>query len=203
MNRILVGDVVSGLAQLPEGCVQTCVTSPPYYGLRDYGVAGQIGLEPTPEEFIARMVEVFRAVHRVLRADGTAWVNMGDSYSNDGKWGGSTGGKHVAALHGNTGVGRQRKFTGYKPKDMMGMPWMLAFALRADGWYFPEALVEPCILAGSRAGDLVLDPFMGSGTTAVVAQRLGRNYVGCELNPAYAAMAERRIASTQPGLQLA
>lgn len=95
MNRILVGDVVSGLAQLPEGCVQTCVTSPPYYGLRDYGVTGQIGLEPTPEEF------------------------------------------------------------------------------------------------------------MGSGTTAVVAQRLGRNYVGCELNPAYAAMAERRIASTQPGLQLA
>ena len=345
MNRILVGDVVSGLAQLPEGCVQTCVTSPPYYGLRDYGVAGQIGLEPTPEEFIARMVEVFRAVHRVLRPDGTVWMNMGDSYAGS-RSGPDTNSpllskrnNHEQARSAQKLIASRRRdnaeiprsdiaFPGYKPKDMMGMPWMLAFALRADGWYlrqdiiwhkpnpmpesvtdrctkaheylfllskseryfydagaikepvspntharmssaksngvgfghgydkqpkprvrklaaddsgtksnasfaeatagavdarnkrsvwtintqpykeahfatFPEALVEPCILAGSRAGDLVLDPFMGSGTTGVVAQRLGRNYVGCELNPAYAAMAERRIASTQPGLQLA
>lgn len=349
MNRILVGDALTGLAQLPDGCVQTCVTSPPYYGLRDYGVDGQIGLEASPDEFITRMVEVFRAVRRVLRADGTAWVNMGDSYASIAGGYDSTGSRGTSAVISASTMAavvrdRSRPPTGYKPKDLMGMPWMLAFALRADGWYlrqdiiwhkpnpmpesvrdrctkaheyvfllstseryyydmeavrepaspnthqrrpqgwagddtehnavalsaaknngvgfghgydqitkprarkladagsgtknngsfdeamsvmpdtrnkrsvwtistqaykeahfatFPEALVEPCILAGSRPGDLVLDPFMGSGTTAVVAQRLGRNYVGCELNPTYAAMANRRIRDTQPGLALA
>lgn len=94
---------------------------------------GQIGLESTPDAYIARLVEVFREVRRVLRDDGTLWVNIGDSYSNDGKWGGSSGGKHVAALHGDTGIGRGKKHTGLKPKDLIGIPWMLAFALRTDG----------------------------------------------------------------------
>ncbi len=280
--------------------VQMCVTSPPYFGLRDYGVDGQLGLEKTPELYIEQMVSVFRSVRNVLRDDGTLWLNIGDSYANDGKWGGSSGGKHVTPLHGDTGVGRSKRVTGLKQKDLIGIPWMLAFALRADGWYlrqdiiwakpnpmpesvtdrctksheylfllsksakyfidpegmkepavkgaagsdfhtgktgehqlgrastkprskansfkregskrevaipgqsvgthrpdrdesdysldtrnrrsvwtvatrpykgahfatFPPALIEPCILAGSRPGDLVLDPFMGSGTTA-------------------------------------
>lgn len=283
---------------------QMCVTSPPYFGLRDYGHEGQIGLEQTPEQYIAAMVEVFRCVRNVLADDGTLWVNIGDTYANDGKWGGSSGGKHAKALHGNTGVGRTKVQTGLKPKDLIGIPWMLAFALRTDGWYlrqdiiwhkpnpmpesvrdrctkaheyifmlskseryffdgeamkepavsnasgaaasfkrsgskreqtipgqgygthrperddvaynetrnrrsvwtvatrpykgahfatFPPALIEPCILAGSRPGDIVLDPFMGSGTTAAVALQHGRQYLGCELNAEYGALQAERI----------
>ena len=325
--QLLQGDVLERLRELPDNSVHCVVTSPPYWGLRDYGVEGQIGLEATFEEFIAKLVEVFREVRRVLRPDGTCWVNMGDAYANDGKWGGSTGGKHVEALHGNSGIGRGKKLTGLKPKDLIGQPWMLAFALRADGWWlrqdiiwakpnpmpesvtdrctksheyvflltkseryfydaeavkepangwngsefhdgknlivhpnvgknrgkgnarnfrggvyvenetfdndghldrnsrgnqpndqgtrnkrsvwtisteaFPEAhfatfpteLVKPCILAGSPDGGTVLDPFSGSGTTGVVALRLGRAYLGIELNPEYIAIAERRLAN--------
>jgi DNA modification methylase len=126
---------------MPDGSVHCCVTSPPYYGLRDYGVSGQIGLEESPEAYITRLVEVFREVRRVLRDDGTLWINIGDSYANDGKWGGSSGGKHVTALHGNTGIGRYRKNTGLKPKDLIGIPWMLAFALRDDGWYLRSEII--------------------------------------------------------------
>lgn len=276
---------------------QTCVTSPPYFGLRDYGHPGQLGLEKTPEEFIANMVEVFRCVRDVLADDGTLWLNIGDSYANDGKW----GGKHAKALHGNTSIGRTKVQTGLKRKDLIGIPWMLAFALRADGWYlrqdiiwhkpnlmpesvtdrctkaheyifllskseryyfdseaikepavwapskqskeverapgyyggkgtdssrndknfkairemrnrrsvwtvatrpykgahfatFPPALIEPCILAGSRPGDIVLDPFMGSGTTAQVAKQHGRHWLGCELNESYGPLQQQRIA---------
>lgn len=115
-----VGDVREVLRRLPAESVHCCVTSPPYWGLRDYGVDGQLGLEKTPEEFVANMVEVFREVRRVLRDDGTCWVNLGDSYANDGKWGGSTGGKHAEGLHGSTGIGRGKKFTGLKPKDLVG-----------------------------------------------------------------------------------
>ena len=272
---------------------QTCVTSPPYFGLRDYGHPDQLGLEQTPEQYIAAMVEVFRCVRDVLADDGTLWVNIGDSYAN--------GGKHTKALHGNSSIGRTKVQTGLKPKDLIGIPWMLAFALRADGWYlrqdiiwqkpnpmpesvrdrctkaheylfllsrseryyyaaeaiaqplvessqrrlaqpnlerqkgsdrvpgktngnmkavglkggkankrsvwtvatkpykgahfatFPPALIEPCILAGSRPGDVVLDPFMGSGTTAAVALRQGRRYVGCELNPEYLPLQQSRM----------
>ena len=135
------GDVREQLAVLPPESVQTVVTSPPYWGLRDYGVDGQIGLEATPEEFIATMVGVFREVRRVLRDDGTCWINIGDSYANDGKWGGSSGGKHVEALHGNSGIGRGTRSTGMKPKDLVGIPWMLAFALRADGWYLRQDII--------------------------------------------------------------
>jgi len=322
---IHVGDCLEGMRGMAAGAVQTCVTSPPYFGLRDYGHDGQIGLEQTPGEFVAKLVEVFREVRRVLRNDGTLWLNLGDSYANDGKWGGSSGGKHASGLHGATGIGRGKVSTGLKPKDLVGIPWRVAFALQEDGWFlrqdiiwakpnpmpesvtdrctkaheylfllsksqryyfdagaireqaahdpaagrnrwdrtdydvpgqtpqkrrsraavpprhaacgstqdgldaagrdgarnkrsvwtvatrpfrdahfatFPEQLIEPCLLAGAPAGGVVLDPFMGAGTTAVVAERLGRQWLGCELNPEYAAIAQTRIQQQQPGLPL-
>lgn len=271
---------------------QTCVTSPPYYGLRDYGQDGQIGLEETPEEYIAAMVEVFRCVRDVLADDGTLWLNIGDSYYNYRPGKGQALVKQSVASNDQdlpqTCARRGNKLDGLKEKDLIGIPWMLAFALRADGWYlrqdiiwhkpnpmpesvqdrctkaheyifllsksqkyyfdyqaireegvipagtlaakgsaerqnqkgvnarppeykeydgmknkrsvwtittkpyegahfavFPEELIEPCIMAGAPAGGVVLDPFMGSGTTAQVAQNLGRKYLGCELNPEY------------------
>jgi DNA modification methylase len=133
---VLVGDCRHIMKTLPAGSIDTVVTSPPYFGLRDYDVDGQLGLEATPAEFIDNMVGVFREVRRVLRDDGTLWLNMGDSYANDGKWGGSTGGRHPKRLHGTTSaIGRKKRKTGLKPKDLMGMPWALAFALRDDGWF--------------------------------------------------------------------
>ena len=295
LNRTHVGDCRALMSQMAaDGVkVQTCVTSPPYFGLRDYGHDGQIGLESSPAEYVAAMVDVFRSVRDVLADDGTLWLNLGDSYANDSKWGGSSSGKHVQALHGNTGIGRRRHTTGLKPKDLIGIPWRVAFALQADGWYlrqdiiwskpnpmpesvrdrctkaheyvfllsklpryyfdheaikepsvselsprkrpnglsvedgkklginqscgvsetrnkrsvwtvatkpykgahfaaFPPDLIEPCILAGSRPGDVVLDPFMGSGTTGQVATDLGRQFIGCELNPAYIELHDMR-----------
>lgn len=120
--QILIGDCREKLREMPDASVHCCVTSPPYFGLR--GVEGQMGLEPTPDEF-----------------DGTLWLNIGDSYANDGKWGGSTGGKHVSALHGDSGIGRRKLKTGLKSKDLIGIPWMLAFALRADGWYLRQEII--------------------------------------------------------------
>jgi DNA modification methylase len=274
---------------------QTCVTSPPYFGLRDYGHDGQIGLEQTPDEYIAAMVEVFRCVRDVLADDGTLWLNIGDSYAGAGY----SNHKGTGGTQREDG-GKQRHLsgTGCKNKDLIGIPWMLAFALRADGWYlrqdiiwhkpnpmpesvrdrctkaheyifllskseryffdsaamkepgvmpagtkgakgsaerqgqkgvnarppeykiydgfrnrrsvwtvttkpykgahfatFPPALIEPCVMAGSRSGDVVLDPFMGSGTTAMVARKLGRKYIGCELNESYGELQDERIRS--------
>jgi DNA modification methylase len=252
---------------------QTCVTSPPYYGLRDYGHDGQLGLEETPEQYIAAMVEVFQCVRDVLEDDGTLWLNIGDSYARtagDDSTKQTDGGLKT----GRTGKsaqlfkkGNNRPPEGIKAKDLIGIPWMMAFALRADGWYlrqdiiwnkpnpmpesvrdrctkaheymfllsksekyffdneamkepavdgetrnrrsvwtvatrpykgahfatFPPALIEPCILAGSRPNDIVLDPFMGSGTTAVVAVKHGRRYIGCELNEEYGDLQDERI----------
>lgn len=154
---IINDDVLKGLAQLETGSVQCCVTSPPYWGLRDYGVAGQIGLEKTPELYVENMVKVFEEVRRVLRDDATLWLNLGDSYA--GSWG-NYGGK-------NRGAGKQRhivsgsrvdnsawdertefrppgsftKNTGLKPKDLVGIPWMVAFALRSAGWYLRQDIV--------------------------------------------------------------
>jgi len=283
---------------------QMCVTSPPYFGLRDYGVEGQIGLEQTPDEYVAAMVEVFRCVRDVLVDDGTLWLNIGDSYAPNRSSRRNKGGGGFKS-EGDAPRERWTRIPGYKPKDLIGIPWMLAFALRADGWYlrqdiiwhkpnpmpesvrdrctkaheyifllskseryffdreamkepaisgatgaaasfkrsgskreqtipgqvygthrperediaynatrnrrsvwsvpvraykgahfatFPPALIEPCVLAGSRAGDAVLDPFMGSGTTAAVALQHGRTYLGCELNPEYGALQQERIA---------
>lgn len=279
--------------------VQMCVTSPPYFGLRSYLPDGhpdkplEIGREGTPSEYIGRLVEAFRTVRAVLADDGTLWVVIGDSY-NAGRNGGHAGGKKQAALARHSGIDRSgANEPGLKPKDMIGIPWMLAFALRRDGWYlrqdivwakpnpmpesvrdrctraheylfllskrpryyfdneairdpavdprapgnirpvrappgervssananlrgglhrigihatrnkrdvwtipstrfsgghfavFPDALAITCILAGSRPGDIVLDPFMGSGTTAVMATRLRRRFIGCELNRSF------------------
>lgn len=135
------GDCRNVLRAMPDKSVHCCVSSPPYFGLRDYGMADQIGLEPTPDEFTAELVTVFREVRRVLRDDGTLWLNLGDSYANDTKWGGSTSGKHVTALHGDAGVGRRRHNTGLKSKDLMGIPWRVAFALQADGWYLRQDII--------------------------------------------------------------
>jgi DNA modification methylase len=268
------GDFLEVLKTFPDKSINCCVTSPPYFNLRDYGVPGQIGLEETPEEYINKLVEGFREVKRVLKDDGTLWINIGDSYSGSGK--------------------------GIKAKDLIGIPWMLAFALRADGWYlrqdiiwnkpnpmpesvtdrctkaheyifllsksqkyyfnaesikeptvyptgtrtdkkrgefkgkyhvheefkhisdsfrairdyrnkrdvwtvstkpyrgahfatFPEELIEPCILAGCPAEGIVVDPFIGSGTTGRVAKRNGREFIGIELNPDYIKLATQRI----------
>jgi len=139
--RLLCGDALQTLRTLPAGSVHCIVTSPPYYGLRDYGVQGQIGLERTIDEYTARLVGVFDECRRVLRPDGTLWVNLGDSYANDAKWGGSTGDKHVAALHGSTGIGRTRRTTGLKPKELIGVPWLIAFALRNAGWLLRSDIV--------------------------------------------------------------
>lgn len=196
--RIINADVMEGLRQLPDASVHCVVTSPPYYGLRDYGtgtwtggieacnhvgheirtgagmealgekysgggkkatkvrtvqygqtcakcgavrIDDQIGLEPTPDAFVSKLVAVFREVRRVLRTDGVLFLNLGDSYANDGKWGGSTGGKHVEGLHGKSGAGRRKVVTGLKPKDLIGMPWRVALALQADGWWLRQDII--------------------------------------------------------------
>ena len=141
---ILVGDCITRLREFAAGSARCCVTSPPYYGLRDYAVEGQIGIEQTPEAYVAKLVEVFREVRRVLADDGTLWLNLGDSYSNIGKWGGSTSGKHAKRLHGGHQTSSQAhggKIPGLKPKDLIGIPWMAAFALRADGWYLRSDII--------------------------------------------------------------
>src|SRR5690554_4413723 len=143
---ILNGDVIDCLRSLPDACVQCVVTSPPYWGLRDYGVEGQIGLEPTPEEHVEKMVEVFREVKRVLRDDGTLWLNYGDCYA------GSTTGAdrppepgHTHEDSGRVKTGQENKHrrpdAGLKPKDLVGMPWRIAFALQADGWYLRSDII--------------------------------------------------------------
>ena len=315
MNKIEFGDCRETMRRWREQGIkaQTCVTSPPYYGLRDYGHEGQIGLEETPEEYIKAMVEVFRCVWGVLEDNGTLWLNIGDSYYNYRPGQGQRQGKQSIASQKFSEVEichkRGLKLDGLKEKDLIGIPWMLAFALRADGWYlrqdiiwhkpnpmpesvqdrctkaheyifllsksqkyyydnesikeksihageqrsfnspkkamrnvdgkvstgnehpdalptevselknkrsvwtvnpkpyagahfavFPSDLIEPCILAGAPVGGIVLDPFMGSGTTAQVAQSLGRKYIGCELNPEYRNLQNKRLA--QQSLEL-
>lgn len=139
---IVQGDALDVLRTLPGACVQTCVTSPPYWNLRDYGVPGQLGLEPTLQEYIERLLAVFAEVRRVLRDDGTLWLNLGDCYANDGKWGGSTGGKHTRDLHGSgSGIGRARRRSGLGPKNLVGLPWRVAFALQADGWVLRSDII--------------------------------------------------------------
>ena len=310
MNTTVTGDCRETMrAWAADGVrAQMCVTSPPYFGLRDYGHPGQIGLEQTPEAYIAAMVEVFRCVRDVLADDGTLWLNIVDSYARTG---GTDRKVSSTAQVGSTRNTMEQmsdrtskaSALGLKDKDLIGIPWMLAFALRADGWYlrqdiiwskpnpmpesvrdrctkaheyvfllskseryfydadavmepvaastierlsqptlpqhvgstrvpgkkngnmkavgngetrnrrsvwtvatrpykgahfatFPPALIEPCILAGSRVNDIVLDPFMGSGTTAAVALQHGRQYLGCELNPAYQPLQDARIATS-------
>ena len=327
---ILTGDALAQLRRLNTNCIDCCITSPPYYGLRDYGIDGQIGLEASPEEYIDRLVCVFREVWRVLKDDGTLWVNIADSYAGSGKgvWQNRKKSKETYVIAPHSAAAKMPKiFDGIKAKDLIGIPWMLAFALRADGWYlrqdiiwqkpnampesvrdrctksheyifmlskckhyyydadaikepcvgfdtsyirgskgsltpnsgrrkgnnrsfrgggvytgnrsfdnsadrkketvgnvpnetgmrnkrdvwsvsthgfadahfatFPPALIEPCVLAGSRRGGIVLDPFAGTATTGEVAIKNGRGFIGIELNPFYVDMGARRMESIQ------
>ncbi len=142
LNKCHFGDCLQVLQRMPDGIVNTCVTSPPYFGLRDYGHTGQIGLEPTPGEFIAKLVTVFREVRRVLHNNGTLWVNMGDSYAgNHGSGSVSPGAKQSSNSGSLTDAARSPRKIGLKSKDLIGVPWMLAFALRADGWYLRQDII--------------------------------------------------------------
>jgi DNA modification methylase len=337
MNEIVCGDALTVLRGMTAESVNCCVTSPPYYGLRDYGCDGQIGLEDTPELYIARLTEIFREVRRILKLDGVCWVNMGDSYAgwshgksaraarpcNRGSAKGAWDGSKLEQLKSkqsnkiskeNPTSKLPRTRANIKPKDLIGSPWMLAFALREDGWYlrsdviwckknampqsvkdrptsshehiflfaksrkyyfdseaikepvtestlarmkrgrsgshkyingaagqtpqninrpranrcgmdieqptmrnkrdvwivstgsyqkarvhyaaFPVELIKPCIIAGCPPGGVVLDPFVGSGTTGVAALSEGRSFIGIDLNPEYCALAEERISKT-------
>lgn len=347
LNKCHFGDCLETLRRMPDCFVQTCVTSPPYFWLRSYLPDGhadkhlEIGLDDTPEKYIARLVDVFHEVRRVLCDDGTLWINIGDSYTGSANNGGKDS-KTMAGTQAATGSNLpSKRGVGLKPKDLIGIPWMLAFALRADGWWlrqeiiwekpnpmpesvtdrctkshesifllaksekyyfdngaikepaapssiarwnqdidiqvgsdrvpgktnenmkaiggrskrdslkrtdskrneaipgqsvgthrtdrdesewdtearnkrsvwtvatkpfsgahfavFPPALIEPCVLAGAPAGSIVLDPFYGSGTTGQVAQALGRNFIGCELNRAYKPLQDERTA--QPSFE--
>ncbi len=136
MFQLMLGDCITEMKTLPDQSVHTCVTSPPYFGLRDYGTKGQIGLEATPEAFVSRLVEVFREVRRVLRDDGTLWLNLGDSYAN--------GGRKYRAPDKKARSAREmsvRPTDGAKPKDLLGVPWRVAFALQADGWYLRQDII--------------------------------------------------------------
>lgn len=141
ISKILTGDALEQLRTLPDESADCVVTSPPYYGLRDYGVAGQIGLEGTPRAYVERLADVFDEVRRVLKPTGTLWLNLGDSYANDSKWGGSTGNKHAKELHGQTSIGRTKRRTGLKPKDRIGIPWRVAFELQDRGWYLRDEVI--------------------------------------------------------------
>jgi DNA modification methylase len=335
--RILVGDCLDSLQTLPAASVQCCVTSPPYWGLRDYGQDGQHGLEETPAAYVANLVRVFAEVRRVLRDDGTVWLNLGDSYAATGKSGGGAQGQRWKEYGADTEGPKGGKWSpappGLKAKDLVGIPWRVAFALQADGWYLrsdiiwhkpnpmpesvrdrptkgheyvfllskrpryfydadavrearanrrtvwsipskpytgahfatmPPELARLCILAGTSQGGacsacgapwvrvvertpmevrpsprrmdwqtdqtrtqtggtmtkpptsetvgwsagcecgadvaacVVLDPYAGAGTTGLVADKLRRDFIGCELNPEYAALAERRLWGDAP-----
>ncbi|UBM27761.1 site-specific DNA-methyltransferase [Pseudomonas sp. p1(2021b)] len=203
---------------LPDQSVHTCITSPPYFGLRDYGVDGQIGLEASPREFIESLVAVFREVRRVLRNDGTLWVNLGDSYASGTKGSGGTGKSTLGAASGGNGISeagilrsQQRQAMnarkvdcGLADKQLIGIPWRLAFALQADGWYLrqdiiwhkpkPVSWMRFLIATYTNPGQVVLDNTMGSGTTGVACIQLGRRFVGIEQDEAHFGTAQQRIA---------
>lgn len=287
-NKIYNMDCIEGMKLMDDCSIDCCVTSPPYWGLRDYGNENQIGLESSPSMYVQELVKVFNEVNRVLKKDGTLWLNLGDSYCSSramGTSGNGTGNGIVSKAYaefdfGRTGAtscmkesnnkrGRGKTAEGLKQKDLVGIPWMVAFALREAGWYlrqdiiwnkpnpmpesvqdrctkaheyifllskndkyyynynaikepakdpkfgmknkrsvwevpikalknahfatFPEKLILPCILAGCPENGTVLDVFMGSGTTGVVAKSINRNYIGFELNKEYCAIAEERL----------
>jgi DNA modification methylase len=307
INKIYCGNCIDILETFPDRSIDCCITSPPYYGLRDYGVNGQIGNEDTPEQYIENLVIVFEEVKRILKDDGVLWLNIGDSWAGSNQGAGTKNlSKKQSSNHGTnymiskTHKSKLSKLNGYKPKDLIGIPWMAAFALRENGWYlrqdiiwakgnpmpesvkdrctksheyifllsksrkyyfdymsikepavtqpkardknkegyqadypkgdrfssgervygadgmrnkrdvwnvnikpckeahfatFPDTLIDPCVLAGCPECGVILDPFMGSGTTGLVARRHNRNYVGIELNPDYVQIAENRINS--------
>lgn len=262
-SRIYQADALTTLRHLPSGLCQVAITSPPYWGLRDYAVTNQIGSEDDVDDYVAGLVEVFEELKRVLANDGTFWLNIGDSYTSGGRTWRDTDKKLPARAMGY----RPPTPIGLKPKDLVGVPWRLAFALQGGGWYlrseiiwekpnalpesvkdrptrshehifllskseqyyfdweaiqekglngkarnkrsvwsvntealkeahfatFPPALIEPCVLAGSRPGDIVLDPFIGSGTTGLVAAGRGRRFIGIEIKQEYVEIARKRL----------
>lgn len=263
---IFEGDASTALSRLRSESVQCIVTSPPYWGLRDYNIPEQIGLEPTLPQFLNRLRTVFAEARRVLADDGVFWLNVGDGYTS-GNRGWRAPDKKNPARAMNI---RPDTPEGLKPKDLHGIPWRLALALQEDGWYlradiiwnkpnvtpesvkdrptraheylfmftkseqyyydreairdpngrncrtvwnihtqgfpgahfatFPPKLIEPCILASTRPGDFVLDPFFGSGTAGLVAQQLDRKYIGIELHPEYVALAAERLAADEKAI---
>ena len=138
--QLIHGDCLNILKTLSDKSINCCITSPPYYGLRDYGVAGQVGLEDTPDEYVNKLVEIFREVRRVLRDDGTLWMNLGDSYCGTGSKGEWVDPKNPNGRNGQS-ISKTQKIAGYKSKDLIGIPWMVAFALRADGWYLRSDII--------------------------------------------------------------
>lgn len=302
LNKIYLGNCFEVLKTFPNKSINCCITSPPYYGLRDYGVDGQVGNEKTPEEYVKNMVNIFNEVKRVLTDDGVLWLNLGDCWAGSNQGAGTKNPTlKQKSNHGTNYMTTENhksklsKLSGYKQKDLIGIPWMVAFALREAGWYlrqdiiwakgnpmpesvkdrctksheyiflmaksrkyyfdndaikepakypndnrglrtdsrrgtsmnsmsgrtgefrnkrdvwnintkpckeahfatFPDTLIEPCVLAGCPEGGIILDPFMGVGTTGMVAKRHNRNYVGIELNSEYIEIAENRIANSQ------
>jgi len=137
-NKIFQGDCVETLRTMPDNLIDCCITSPPYYGLRDYGIDGQIGLEESPEAYVSKLVDVFREVRRVLKDDGIMFLNLGDSYAGSGKGGQS---EEKRSENWQPQYGNKGKRYGLKPKDLIGIPWMVAFALRADGWYLRSDII--------------------------------------------------------------
>jgi site-specific DNA-methyltransferase (adenine-specific) len=262
-SSVWLGDAAELLKAVPDRFLQCCVTSPPYWGLRDYGIPGQIGAEDDPSKYIDKLTLVFDEVRRVLRDDGTLWLNIGDSYTSGNRGYRAPDKKHPVRQMSY----RPRTPDGLKEKELVGIPWRLAFALQRSGWYlrsdliwhkpnclpesvkdrptrsheyvfllskspryyydsdtirerngrnrrtvwsvptepfrgahfatFPPQLIEPCILAGTRRGDWVLDPFFGSGTVGVVCAEHDRRYLGVELNPEYVDMAVKRIREAE------
>jgi DNA modification methylase len=182
VSTVFHGDAEVLLKKLPTDFFRCCVTSPPYWGLRDYNADGQIGAEDDPHDYIQRLVSTFEEVHRVLTADGTLWLNIGDSYTSGNRE------YYYAAANVRESNGRNRRTVWSIPTE----PFLgTHFAT------FPPKLVEPCVLAGSRPDDWVLDPFFGSGTVGVVCEQQRRKYVGIELNPKYVQLAVKRIRNTE------
>ena len=140
MIKILQGNCLDKLKELPDQSINTCITSPPYWGLRDYGEYKQLGMEDTPEEFVENLVQVFREVKRVLRDDGTVWLNLGDSYCGTGNKGNYTDPKHKEGRNGQK-IALNNKIEGFKSKDLVGIPWRVAFALQQDGWYLRQDII--------------------------------------------------------------
>ena len=268
-SAVLEGNALAVLQSLPSASVQCAITSPPYWGLRDYGIDGQIGLEPSLGQFLDQLTLVFSELRRVLADDGTLWLNIGDGYTSGNRGYRATDRKNPARAMAT----RPPTPDGLKPKDLIGVPWRLAFALQEDGWYlrsdvvwnkpnampesvkdrpvrsheylfmltkseqyfynheavkeetgneglrrsrrsvwsvntkpflgahfatFPAELIRPCVLASSKPGDFVLDPFFGSGTVGLVSQEENRRYLGIELNPEYVRLANDRLQAAQP-----
>ncbi|MCR3883324.1 MAG: site-specific DNA-methyltransferase [Methanothrix sp.] len=263
-SLIICGDAKDELKKFPDNYFQCCITSPPYWGLRDYGIPRQIGAEPSLDDYINNLVDIFRELRRTLCDDGTLWLNIGDSYTSGNRTWRDPDKKNPAR-----GMNyRPPTPSGLKSKDLIGVPWRLAFALQSDGWFlrsdiiwykpncqpesvkdrptrsheylflltksdkylynyndimepstdgrglrnrrtvwsiktepfkyahfavFPEELIKPCILGGSNRGDMVLDPFFGSGTVGIVGLKLNRRFVGIELNPEFIEIARRRF----------